>query len=191
MIKILILVGVTCSGKTRVGDELVKKHGFEKLVTYTTRPPRPKEKDGVDYYFISRDEFSEKVRGGFFAEWQSYQMADGQWVSYGTSKVDIENAKKETFVILTPKGCADLAESGVHDVFIDYIYINNETARYRLKKRGDSTEEADRRLKADRADFRGFENYADKITYNNLNDSLDDVVEKVLKNYKESVIWKD
>lgn len=52
----LLLVGMTCSGKDTIKKELLKK-GMDGVVTYTTRPPRPKEIDGMSYHFISKDEF--------------------------------------------------------------------------------------------------------------------------------------
>ena len=50
------IMGKTCSGKTRIVEELCKKYGYHKLVTYTTRPMRKAERDGVDYHFISAKE---------------------------------------------------------------------------------------------------------------------------------------
>ena len=41
------IMGKTCSGKTRIVEELCKKYGYHKLVTYTTRPMRKAERDGV------------------------------------------------------------------------------------------------------------------------------------------------
>lgn len=54
---LLLLGGPSGSGKTTVANILQEKHGFSRLVTVTTRPPREGEKNGVDYYFVSIDEF--------------------------------------------------------------------------------------------------------------------------------------
>ena len=66
-----VVLGKTCSGKTAVVRELCKKYNYSKIVTYTTRPMRNGEKDGVDYNFIEKNtiqwnklvkrEFLEKV----------------------------------------------------------------------------------------------------------------------------------
>ena len=56
----IFIAGKTCSGKTRIVSELCKKFGYKKIVTYTTRPIRDKEVDGVDYHFISEEEFEKK-----------------------------------------------------------------------------------------------------------------------------------
>lgn len=60
------------------------------------------------------------------------------------------------------------------------MYANNLTIKERLVKRGDRKEEAERRLKQDNIDFKGVENMVDKIIYNNSNDSIDNVVNKLL-----------
>lgn len=65
-----------------------------------------------------------------------------------------------------------------------YIYANNQTIKNRLMKRGDKKEEAERRIKQDYQDFKGVENLADRIVYNNENDEFSDVVDK-LRSYLE------
>ena len=49
----LILIGKTASGKDTILNQLVKKHGYKKIVTYTSRPMRKGEKQDVTYHFIS------------------------------------------------------------------------------------------------------------------------------------------
>ncbi|MDU1583338.1 MAG: guanylate kinase, partial [Peptoniphilus harei] len=49
---IYLILGHSGSGKSTLRDELAKK-GLNKIITYTTRPPRPKEVDGLDYNFIN------------------------------------------------------------------------------------------------------------------------------------------
>ena len=53
----IILVGPSASGKTQIGYSLKKIYGLEKVVTYTTRRMRSGEVDGIDYHFITKDEF--------------------------------------------------------------------------------------------------------------------------------------
>lgn len=61
----LILMGRTASGKTLVRDKLVKNHGFNSVVTYTTRPMRKDEIPDVTYHYISEEDFLQKVESGF------------------------------------------------------------------------------------------------------------------------------
>ena len=92
----LILVGPSASGKTELLKILIRKYNMKKLVTYTTRPMRVGEVNGVDYHFISKNEFLEKENNNFFFETVMYNNN-----YYGTSKNDFSNDKA---VILEPKG---------------------------------------------------------------------------------------
>lgn len=173
------ILGKTCSGKTTIVDKLVSSHGYKKIITYTSRPMRNKEVDGKDYHFISEIEFREKIHDGFFAEWKSYNTEFGKWF-YGVAKEDLENTDEKSLLIITPDGYSDIKNAGIYLKTI-YIYANNQTIRERLKKRGDNKEEADRRIYADNIDFKGFENEADIIVYNNNNRKINDVVNKILR----------
>ncbi len=67
---LLILAGPAGVGKSTLCDRLVREvPGFERVVTATTRPPRPNEVDGRDYHFLSDAEFDTKLAAGDFLEW--------------------------------------------------------------------------------------------------------------------------
>lgn len=67
---LLILAGPAGVGKSTLCDRLVKEiPGFERVVTATTRPPRPNEVDGRDYHFLTNAEFDRRVAAGEFLEW--------------------------------------------------------------------------------------------------------------------------
>ena len=72
VIDILIITGKTCSGKNVVSDELINKHGFHRLTTFTTRPIRNGEVNGETYHFVNTDDFMQKMKSRFFAEWKAY-----------------------------------------------------------------------------------------------------------------------
>jgi guanylate kinase len=82
----LVLSAPSGGGKTTIARMLLQ--GREDLgysVSATTRPKRPGEKDGVDYHFLSRDEFLERQQNGEFLEWATY---GGEL--YGTLKSEID-----------------------------------------------------------------------------------------------------
>lgn len=54
---LIILVGPSGSGKSTIERILETEHGFARIVSHSTRPPRPQEIDGVDYYSVSEEEF--------------------------------------------------------------------------------------------------------------------------------------
>ena len=176
----VIITGKTASGKDRIVNELITKHGFHKLITYTTRDIRDGEKQGVTYHYISKKEFLHKIQEDFFAEYKSYDTVFGTWY-YGTSLEDLKKADDKTIVILTPEGYRDLVNKLSKKPTIIYIYANNSTIQKRLQGRGDAKEEAERRLKQDNIDFKGVENEVDKIVYNNDGTDIGEVIDKILK----------
>lgn len=175
----LIILGKTASGKDTIVNELVSKHGFKKLVTYTTRPKRKKEIPEATYHYISEQEFLEKAQQGFFAEYKVYKTEEGIWY-YGSAIQDYTNTDEKCVIILTPSGLKDILKLKIEFSSI-YLYANNLTIKERLVKRGDKKEEAERRLKQDNIDFKGVENMVDKIIYNNSNDSIENIVNKILE----------
>lgn len=177
----IIIFGKTASGKSRVVDELVKR-GFKKIVTTTTRPARKSEVDGVDYNFISEEEFEQLINTRYFAEWKKYDTVEGVWY-YGSPLDEISRADNKSIVILTPDGYRDIKDE-LDDHIAIYIYVNNKTIRSRLSKRGDKKEEADRRIKQDNNDFKDAEFLADRIFYNNEDKDIGDLVDEICKYLK-------
>lgn len=98
----IIIFGKTASGKSRIVNELVKR-GYKKIVTTTTRPARKGEVDGIDYNFITDDEFKELINTRYFAEWKKYDTVDGTWY-YGSPLDEISRSDNKSIVILTPDG---------------------------------------------------------------------------------------
>jgi guanylate kinase len=62
---IIIISSPSGVGKTTIAKNL-EKLNFERIVTYTSRPKRPIEIDGVDYYFIGKEKFDEFIKKDFF-----------------------------------------------------------------------------------------------------------------------------
>jgi guanylate kinase len=67
---LLVLAGPAGSGKTTLCNRLVDEvPGFSRVITATTRPPRPGETDGVHYHFLTPEQFDAKIAAGEFLEW--------------------------------------------------------------------------------------------------------------------------
>ena len=158
MIDILIILGKTASGKSTIQKELVN-YGFNPLVTYSTRPKRPNEIDGIDYHFITTEEFYKKESEGFFAETTSYNTAHGLWC-YGSAIEDITDDK---ICVLNPSGYWQLLMNQNLDITTVYIDVKKRILKQRLKARGDNKKEYKRRLKADNVDFKGIKKAADYV----------------------------
>lgn len=68
---ILIIDGPSCAGKSTLISLLLTNPLFKKIVSFTTRKPRPNETDGIDYNFISHDQFCEMIASNKFIEYAS------------------------------------------------------------------------------------------------------------------------
>ena len=73
----IFVMGRTCAGKDTIVNELIKKYGYKKLVSYTTRPMRVKEKQDIDYHFIKKEEFLDKIENDFFIEYKKFDTTQG------------------------------------------------------------------------------------------------------------------
>lgn len=153
----LILCGKTASGKDTIQKQLILE-GMKSVVSYTTRPPREGEVDGITYHFITKEEFLEKQETGFFAESTSYNVATGETWYYGSAVEDLTNDK---VVILNPEGIREIKKMKSLNPKVFYMIADEETIWNRLRLRGDNAEEARRRLNADDEDFKDITKYVD------------------------------
>ena len=176
----IVISGKTCSGKDKVVSYLIDKFNFKRIITYTTRPMRDNEKQNVTYHYITEKDFKQKINEDFFAEYKTYDTEFGTWY-YGTALEDLRKTDDKSVIILTPQGYRDVKDKlPEKDITCIYLYANNTTLKKRLKKRGDDIKEADRRLEHDAEDFKGFENEVDRIVYNNDEEKIENVINKIL-----------
>ena len=88
--KLVIISAPSGAGKTTIVNHLLEKGlGLEFSISATTRPPRGNEKNGREYWFISADEFTERVNNDEFAEWEEVYIG----YCYGTLKSEIERIR--------------------------------------------------------------------------------------------------
>lgn len=155
----LVIVGESASGKSTLVDMLIDtKVGYQKIVTYTTRPMRKGEEDGVDYHFISQEAFNELVKRDFFVEHAKYR----DW-SYGTAKVDCGNPNG--VAVLTPAGLRALRRANVDTTSV-YLYVDRRSRLINILCRGDNIDEAYRRNLSDVGQFDQIEEEVDYVIDN-------------------------
>lgn len=72
--QLLVITGPSGAGKDTLVNRMLQNPelGYRRIVTYTSRQKRPNETEGVDYHFISPEEFQQKIEEDFFAEWVDY-----------------------------------------------------------------------------------------------------------------------
>jgi len=108
-------------------------------VSYTTRPPRPHEQDGREYYFVSRPVFDLHVAAGDFLEWAEVH---GHW--YGTSQQQIATltaAGVDVLLAIDVQGAAQLRTAGVDAVYIFVTPPSWEALTARLTQRASEAPE--------------------------------------------------
>lgn len=171
----IILMGMSGSGKTAIAKEL-NRRGYERVITYTTRPIRENEKDGVDYHYISDKEFTAMVKNKEFAEWKEYNASFGK-CKYGSTVESYKN-KNKAVIILTPSGVEDVLDAGIEAIIV-YVKCDIKTLINRLQSRGDDTQEINRRLAADKKDFANADNLADIMFDNSEADDIKNVCDRL------------
>jgi len=149
MNKRIILVGKTCAGKSYIREKFREK-GYQIDVSYTSRPPREGEVDGIDYHFISADEFIDMLADLKFYEYVKY---NDNW--YGTGEYEFRNS--EVFIMET-EGVSKLGIDR-QDSLVIYVNTPLETRAKRMKERGWSDEKIQERIEEDNKKFKNFKDY--------------------------------
>ncbi len=152
---LLILAGPAGVGKSTLCDRLVAEvPGFERVITATTRPPRPNEQNGRDYHFLSEAEFDARLAAQDFLEWA--------WVHrkyrYGTLKSAVLDRLPRTSLVanVDVQGVRSIRAAAAQTLLLRErlvtIFVSPdslEVLRDRLQGRGAVTsEELERRLQS-------------------------------------------
>ncbi len=136
--KIFILSGPSGSGKTTLYKKLLKEKKLKgmlvRTISFTTRPSRPGEKWGRDYFFISRRMFLYKIKKGHFLEWQ--KVFDN---FYGTSQKIVKgilNSGKNVLMCIDVKGARIVSRKFPEAVKVFIKTTSLEELKKRLIQRG-------------------------------------------------------
>lgn len=171
----IILVGESGSGKTTIVEDLLWRiPNSHKIVSYTTRPPRSEEEDGVDYHFVTEDKFAEMKSTGLFAETGSYRG----W-HYGSLLTDYHET---AIAVLTPYGLRQIKRKR-NDVFSVYLKVSRRERLIRLLNRGDDIEEAYRCSVSDLGQFDGIQDEVSCVIIGS--GSTSNVVDRVVQQYEK------
>ena len=148
----IFLIGPMGAGKTTLANALVENYGYRRWPSSTTRPMRPGETNGEDYYFIDDEQFDASLAYGYITAIREYHTKDGVW-RYGFPVDPVPEGN--TVSIIDPSGLIDIREK-VPNIFPVFLDPDPDLRRMRVLVRGDDPDEIDRRFKADEIDFHDF-----------------------------------
>ncbi len=175
----LVMIGASASGKTEIAKILINKYGFSKLVTYTTREMREGEVNGVDYHFISIDEFEKKKKRREFLETAQYHNT-----YYGSPK---KGADEKKVIIVEPKGANSIFRKNIPKTIFIYLETDQLIRRVRMLNRGDKLEDVETRFKEDKKHFRKSRfKHLDHIV-NTSSHTLEELADNIYNLYTEDL----
>lgn len=188
MKKVLIFSAPSGSGKSTIVSYLLKKFpSLEFSISATSRAPRGEERDGVDYYFMSNEEFKERIETDEFIEWEEVYAG----TCYGTLRAEIERIWDRGHVVVFDVDVVGglnlkrLFGSEAMALFIMPPSVNE--LRNRLISRAtDSAEAIDRRVAKAETEMAYAPRFDQVIVNDNLTEALkesENIIEAFLKKH--------
>ena len=173
--RLYIVSAPSGAGKTTLVERLVEQMpGLRMSRSYTSRPARPGETDGVDYNFVSRNRFDSMIDAGDFLEW-----ADVFGNLYGTCASDTERLLtdgSDVVLVIDVQGARQVRNRGLENVGIFVLPPSASILEQRLRGRSkDSEEQVRRRLETASLEVGDYALYE----YVVVNEALDVAVERL------------
>ena len=180
--KFIVISGPSGVGKGTICNKLINELNAAYSVSVTTRAPREGEVDGVNYYFVTKEEFEKRIANGEFLEYNFY---NGNY--YGTSKnvvTDKINAGINVFSEIDVNGAHNIKKIFPNALLIYIAPPSIDVLRERLIGRGtESMEKINERLKIAEKELKEIDFY----DYVVVNDDLDEATEKVRKSIVKEI----
>ena len=173
---LIIISGTTCAGKGTVIKHLLERNKNLYLsISYTSRPKRPNETNGVDYFFVTPEEFQEKIDHNDFLEYAQVQYG----CYYGTPKKEIEEkleAGMDVILEIDVEGAKQVKMLYPETILIFIMAPFMEEVKNRIKKR--NAENAEQIIKRFKKAYQEI-NEVNKYNYVVVNDVVDEAVKKI------------
>jgi guanylate kinase len=178
---IFCLVGPAGSGKTTLVARLIteRQGALEKVVTTTTRSPRPHEVDKVNYFFVSDEEFQGiRESGGFFEA----ENTHGNW--YGVQHCHFASPlerSRDVILDIDIRGALSFRKAFGQQVVLIFVAPPSlDELKNRLEKRGDSVSDVERRLTTARRELESFSEQSEQFQYLLINHHFESTYQDLL-----------
>ena len=177
MYNIIALIGESGSGKDRTLTEVCAAvPSFHKIVGYTTRPIRDNEINGINYYYISKEEFEKKIINEQMLE---YAVFNDWFYGAGYESLDKD---KINIGVFNPDGITSLLKSPDCNVISFWIKANDKVRLIRQLNRETNPDvnEVIRRFQADAKDFNFRNNFNPIILTNDTEEDLEHNIKRII-----------
>ncbi|MGA7282467.1 MAG: guanylate kinase [Acidimicrobiia bacterium] len=175
--RLLVISGPSGSGKSSIVRELLNRIDADFSTSVTTRLPRPGERHGIHYSFISRRDFEEMIENGDLLEWATYNNR-----FYGTPGAPIEAALaagRDVVLEIEIQGARQIREHHPEAVMFFVQPPSLDELELRLRRRGDtSDEDIEDRLEIARQELEEAPGLFDHVV---LNDDLEIAVAEIVR----------
>ncbi len=175
MARVFVITGPSGVGKgTLIRGLMERLPELELSVSATTRPPRPGERDGVDYHFLTREQFDRFVREGAFVE-----HADYAGRSYGTLRSELEQRVRAGVPVVLEievQGARQVRAAMPQAVQVFIAPPSTGALRERLQGRGtDDSAEVERRLAVAEGELAAQPEFEHVVVNDRLDDAIDEL----------------
>ena len=175
----LVISGASASGKTEVAHIIEKKYGLTRVITVTTREKRVGEVDGVDYFFVSKEQFKKLIEEDKLVEYAEY---NGNY--YGSRKDQIAD---DHILVVEANGLKAYIALNDPSIITLALTANAKIREERMKCRGDKTCDIKKRLKSDRTVFSKANLKGVNFFIENNTGTLDELADSIYTKYKKDL----
>lgn len=184
--KVLVISGPTGSGESTITNEIIKKFpNFTRLVTATSRKPRSGERNKIDYYFFSKEDFEKHIKNGDIVEYTYIENRDAY---YGTYKPDLNEKIAKGFNVVVNVdivGAKYYKENyNATTIFIRPASLKELKGRLLKRDKNISLEELTKRMRNAENEIRNEMNYYDYVVVN-ANGKLEKAIEEIVNILKK------
>lgn len=193
--QLIILTGKTASGKDTVMKRVLQNFpGMARVITSTSRAPRPGEKSGEDYNFLSASEFKQKIANKDFLEYVEYGSN-----LYGTEKEQILKALDIDLIWRIDPSRAGQIRQFIKEAFdpkiasellskllVIYLTVNDDVILQRLNERNSSEEKIQKRMEQDQKFWSEYSQNYDYVV-ENIPGNLEKCVSEVIQIIRDRI----